>query len=69
MNHYTVRVHMISAAGFITQADHYKDFQFDSAETLKEFAMGLAAHGFLDEKEQRWIMPGAIAWVKREFQG
>jgi hypothetical protein len=66
MNHYKVRVHMLSPFGFLTQADHYKDFEIDSGESLEVFAERLASKGFHDEESQRWIMPGAIAWISQK---
>jgi hypothetical protein len=66
MNRYVVRVQNPRALGFITQADHYADFDFESSESLEEIAGRLAAKGFQEEKGGRWIMPGAILWIKKQ---
>ena len=64
MNHYTVRAQSPRALGFITQADHYRDYELDSNESLEELAGRLTAKGFPDSDGRRWIMPGAIVWIE-----
>jgi hypothetical protein len=66
MNRYKVRVQNIGALGFITQADHYQDFELESSESLEVFAGHIAAKGFLAPKGDRWIMPGAIIWIEKK---
>ena len=67
MNRYTVRAQTIGFAGFITQADHYQDYELQSSESLEDVARHLAAHGFLDPVGgRRWIMPGAIIWIEQK---
>lgn len=60
---YRVRTYQVGWSGFLTQADDYQDFDFTSELPLDEFAANLAANGFRDG--DRWIMPGAIVWVKQ----
>jgi hypothetical protein len=64
MNEYKVRVHELGWTGFITQADHYQDFRFESPEPLRDFARRLAQEGFEDTRSGKWIMPGAIMWIE-----
>jgi hypothetical protein len=64
MNRYRVRVQNPRALGFITQSDHYRDYEIESSETLEEFAARLAAKGFPDAEDGRWVMPGAIIWIE-----
>jgi hypothetical protein len=66
MNRFVVRAQNPGVLGFFTQADHYADFDFESAETLEEIAARLAAKGFQEEKGGRWIMPGAILWIEQK---
>ena len=66
MNRYKVRVQNLGALGFVTQADHYRDYDVASSESLEDLAGRLAAKGFLDPKGDRWIMPGAIVWIEKE---
>ena len=66
MNRYRVRAQNPRALGFITQSDHYQDFEMESSETLEAFAGRLAAKGFLDPDGSRWIMPGAIVWIEQK---
>jgi hypothetical protein len=65
MQRYKVRTQKLSAMGFLTQADHYKDYELDSPEPIEEFAANLALKGFFDRDAERWIMPGAIVWIER----
>jgi len=65
MNRYRVRAQNPKALGFLTQADHYKDFETESMEDLEAFASRLAAKGFPDSDGTRWIMPGAIVWIEQ----
>jgi len=65
MNHYRVRAQKLGALGFITQAEHYQDFEIESAETLEAIAARLAAKGFEVPGGGRWIMPGAIVWIEQ----
>ncbi len=65
MIRYKVRAQKLSAIGFLTQADHYKDYELNSPEPLEEFAANLALKGFFDPETERWIMPGAIVWIER----
>jgi hypothetical protein len=65
MNRYKVRAQSLSAIGFLTQADHYHDYEFETEESLEAFAHRIAASGFFDESGQRWIMPGGIVWIER----
>ena len=64
MNRFKVRVQNPTALGFLTQADHYRDYELESAELVEDFAARLAAKGFADP-DGRWIMPGAIIWIER----
>ena len=66
MNRYRVRVQNPKALGFLTQSEHYQDFELDSSETLEDLAGRLAAKGFLAPESTRWIMPGAIIWVQQK---
>jgi hypothetical protein len=66
MNRYRVRAQNPRAMGFITQADHYADFDVESTESLEAFASRLAAKGFHDSSSGRWIMPGAIVWIEQK---
>jgi hypothetical protein len=66
MNRYTVRVQNPKALGFLTQADHYHDYQLESSESLEELARRLAASGFRASDSSRWVMPGAIIWIEQE---
>lgn len=66
MNRYIVRAQTPRALGFITQSDHYQDYDFESSETLEAFAGRLAAKGFPDQDGRRWIMPGAIVWIEQQ---
>jgi hypothetical protein len=66
MNRYRVRAQNLGALGFVTQADHYYDFDIESSESLETFAARLAAKGFQDSKSGRWIMPGAIVWIEQK---
>ncbi len=66
MNRYRVRAQILGAFGFFTQADHYRDYDIESSESLEDFAGRLAAKGFLDPKGGRWIMPGAIVWIEEK---
>jgi hypothetical protein len=61
---YKVRTHVLTAFGFLTQADHYHDYDLESPEPLETFAGRLSSKGFLDQDNGRWIMPGAIAWIE-----
>jgi hypothetical protein len=63
MNEYIVRVHQLTWAGFLTQADHYEDFRLTSHEPLDVFAKRLALEGFPETGGSKWIMPGAIMRV------
>jgi hypothetical protein len=63
MKRYKVRVHELGWRGFITQADHYEDFQMESEESLGELARRLAQEGF-EAESGKWIMPGAIMWIE-----
>ena len=65
MNRYKVRVHKLSALGFLTQADHFEDHYLDFPDSLQTVAAHLAAKGFLDENGKRWIIPGSIAWIEQ----
>ena len=62
---YRVRVQNPVALGFLTQADHYLDYDFESDESLEDFAARLAAKGFQDRRNGRWVMPGAIIWIEK----
>jgi hypothetical protein len=64
MYRYKVRVHTLIPAGFITHAEHYEDYNLQSPEPLEGFATELAAKGFADPANKRWVMPGAIVWVE-----
>jgi len=66
MNRYRVRAQKLGALGFITQADHYQDFEMESSESLEAIAGRLATKGFPDPGGSRWIMPGAIIWIEEE---
>ena len=66
MNRYRIRAQHLGALGFVTQADHYQDFEVESNESLEAFAGRLAAKGFPDSKSGRWIMPGAIVWIEQK---
>jgi hypothetical protein len=61
---YHVRVYEASAWSLFTQADHYEDFTIESNVDLPTFAKTLAREGFPVENGNRWIMPGAIIWIK-----
>ena len=61
---YKVRTYEVGAMGFLTQADHFHDFMFESLETLEEIARRLSATGFRHPGKNRWIMPSAIIWVE-----
>lgn len=65
MGVYKVRAKNLGAWGYFTQADHYEDFELDTAETLEELARRLASSGFAEPNGDRWIMPGAIVWIKQ----
>ena len=65
MHSYKVRCQKLSALGFLTQADHYQDYEFESADSLEIFAAQLAAKGFPEPSSKRWIMPGAIIWIEQ----
>jgi hypothetical protein len=64
MNRYRVRAQNPRALGFITQSDHYQDYELESSDTLEDFAARLAAKGFRDTEGGRWVMPGAIVWIE-----
>jgi len=64
MHHYKVRAHVLTAFGFLTQSDHYHDYELESSEPLEAFASRLASKGFLAPNGERWIMPGAIIWIE-----
>lgn len=65
MSRYKVRVQKLGALGFLTQADHYEDYELESGETLAELAARLAAKGFPAPTGNRWVMPGAIIWIEK----
>ncbi|MCU1326576.1 MAG: hypothetical protein JWN34_1946 [Bryobacterales bacterium] len=66
MNRYKIRVHKLSALGFLTQADHFEDYYLDFPGTLEAVAGHLSAKGFAAGDGKRWIMPGAIAWIEQD---
>lgn len=45
-------------------ADVWEDFTIDTTETLPKLAERLNREGFSDG--DKWIMPGAIMWIKRK---
>jgi hypothetical protein len=61
---YQVRAHDATVLGFVTHSDHYKDYEFETDETMEELAARLAVKGFFDKPHNRWVMPGAIAWIQ-----
>ena len=66
MNKFKVRAYTVGAVGFLTQADHYEDFDFETDEAIESFASRLASKGFFDEGSHRWIMPGSIVWIEQK---
>ena len=66
MNRYKVRVQNPIALGFLTQADHYQDYDLESSDSFEDFAAKLAAKGFPDPNRGRWIMPGGIIWIEQK---
>jgi hypothetical protein len=66
MNQYRVRAQTFGAIGFLTQSDHYQDFELESSDSLEVFASNIAAKGFRDSRSGRWIMPGVIAWIEQK---
>lgn len=63
MNHFKVRVYDVGAMGFLTQADAYHDHEFDSDQSLEEFAQGLMKNGL--RVRNKLFLPGAIVWVEQ----
>lgn len=64
MNRYVVRYYVGTLWSFFTQADHFEECTFESADSLEEFAVDLAEFGFA-ESDDKWIMPGAILSVRK----
>lgn len=61
---YRVRVYVGTVWSFLTQGDHYEDFEMESTEPLEKIARRLASEGFRAGDKGRWIMPGAILEVR-----
>ena len=64
-NTYKVRVKDVGNLGIFTQADHWEDYTITSDAELEQFAEALSRKGFRAGMTQKWIMPGAILWVKK----
>jgi hypothetical protein len=63
MNKFTVRVYVATAWSFLTQADHYEEYDIESSDSLETFSKKLAREGFL--LGYKVIMPGAILSVEQ----
>ena len=61
---YTVRVVSIGYGSLFASSDQWEDYALDSTDTLPTLAARLAREGF--SGGERWIMPGAILWIKRK---
>ena len=67
METYIVLVYQATVWSFLTQADHYSEYRFVSAESYPDFRKRLRTDGFQHPTDQnRWIMPGAILEVYNE---
>jgi hypothetical protein len=64
---YTVRVKDVGNLGIFTQADHWTDHVIESPASLPALAAKLARDGF-QVGDDRWIMPGAILWIKKKVK-
>lgn len=64
MSKYVVKVY-IASWSFITHADHYDTYHFESSESIEVFSKRLARNGFSASNGTKWILPGAIMEVVR----
>ncbi len=65
MNKYKVKVYVGTLWSFLTQADHYDEYDMVTSQSLEELSKRLARDGFQADHGKKWIMPGAILEIRK----